>query len=245
MFKGMEESMSGKTMNKELLVLQQEWLSVCDADGMAGKYSLSRPFSFAVTEQYMRSKRRIMIIGQEAKDFSCYESDWPLPNIQQFNECYVNTQLNRRVPGYEYNRSPFWRFFREMAKEGIEPVWNNLDKFHQDINGKTIPLSLEMEYVFSKTYGKDNKSLLQREIELTKPTLVLFVTGPSYHESMALALNADDRKLQEVKPTVSSPCRQITELTNMGIPMFWSYHPAYLSRRRSIQWVIDSIRNGF
>ena len=62
MFKGMEESMSGKTMNKELLVLQQEWLSVCDADGMAGKYSLSRPFSFAVTEQYMRRKRKTSVV---------------------------------------------------------------------------------------------------------------------------------------------------------------------------------------
>lgn len=238
MWQTAEEFDLSRNMNEKLLVLQKDWLSICDAEGMAEKYPLSRPFLFGVTEHYMQSKNTIMIIGQEAKDFSSYKSDWPLSDIQHFNECYVNTQLDRPVAGYKYNRSPFWRFFRELANEGIEPVWNNLDKFHQIINGKTSPLSLKMENVFSRTYGNDNKSLLQREIELTKPTLVLFVTGPNYHESMATALGIDDRMLQEYRPTVSTPCQQFTKLTNMDIPLFWSYHPAYLSRRRAFQDVI-------
>lgn len=227
-----------KNINSQLLELQMEWLAACAADEMAKKYPLSRPFSFAVTDQYLRSKKRIMIVGQEARDYGSYDSDRPLPDIQKFNICYVNTQLYRPVSGYEFNKSPFWKLFRRLEEHGFEPVWNNLDKFHRVIDANTKPLTVEIEKEFSKPYGLDNTSLLQREVEVAKPNIVAFVTGPNYHESMALALGVDDSKLQECRPTIEHPSKDITSVMKLGVPTIWTYHPAYLQRIKSMQHAV-------
>ncbi len=62
------------------------------------------------------------------------------------------------------------------------------------------------------------------------PNAVIFVTGPYYHESMALAIGVEDDVLCDKKPSKHHYCQDITNLLNLGIPTFWSYHPAYLQR---------------
>lgn len=229
------------SINGDLLRLQEDWLDQFHVSELAEKYSLSRPFSFAVTSQYVESPKRIMIVGQESKDFGPFEDGWPLPAIQEFNIQYTDRQLCRVESGYRYNPSPFWNMFRYMNQNGVTPAWNNVDKLHRIISGKTVPLSAEVERILSGPYGDDRRTLLQREIELTKPNGVYFITGPNYSETMSLALGIDQRLLAEHKPAPSCLCQNITEIAQIGVPVFWSYHPRYLQMQKALAEVANSI----
>ena len=230
-------------INNELLKLQEEWLEQCHAEKLASIYPLSRPFLFAVTQHYIESGLRVMVIGQEARNYGCYTSDWPLPAIQQFTVNYTDRQLGYRKTDDKYNRSPFWNLFRGLDRLGIAPVWNNVDKFHQIKDTKTSPLSLEIERQINIPYGDDNLTLLQREIEVAQPTVILFVTGPDYHETMARSLGIPDGQLCDQAPTSGYLYRNITNICGIGLPVFWSYHPAYLQRKRKLKDTVESLAN--
>ncbi len=237
--------MESKTqcINSQLLERQEEWLKECNADSISKEFRLSRPFSFAITSEYIKSSNRIMIVGQEARDFCSYEDDWPLKNIQCFNIDYTRTQL-----GYckikEYNRSPFWKLFRKIHKQNIEPVWNNLDKFHRINSAKeTVPLTVELEEKFDSTYGGDYKSLLQREIEITNPDIILFVIGPLYYEALSFSFGIDTTFLLDFKPNPKEPCRDVSKILELGIPVLWSYHPAYLNRIKALDTVVKTVED--
>lgn len=228
-------------INEELLRLQEEWLEQCNAERLASLYPLSRPFSFAVTQHYIESDLRIMVVGQEAKDYGSYTSDWPLTAIQQFTVDYTDRQLGYRKTDNKYNRSPFWKLFRSLDRLGIAPVWNNVDKFHQIKDNKTIPLSLEIERQLNIPYGDECLTLLQREIEVAQPTAILFVTGPYYHETMARSLGIPDEKLNDQSPSPDYLCRNISAVCGVDRPIFWSYHPAYLQRKHSLQDTVEYV----
>ncbi len=231
-------------INKQLLTIQKEWLEICGADDLAKIHPISRPFSFSVTEEYLSSNRKVMFIGQEAKDFGIYSDNWPIEDIQLFNKNYVDIQLGHKSYDEEikYNGSPFWNLFRTFHHNGSEPVWNNVDKFHRVIDNKTECLSIELERIFNAPYGEDNKSLLMREIEITQPNVIIFITGPYYYESMALSMGVDCKELLIHKPRKNSPCSDISDVINLGMPVLWSYHPAYLSRINSMDTVYEMYR---
>ena len=110
-----------------------------------------------------------------------------------------------------------------------------MDKFHRIEKGKgdngiTRPLTAEIERKLNIPYGSDRKTLLMREVEISAPNIVAFVTGPNYHETMALSLGIDDEELYLLRPQKSKPCNNITEIADLGIPVFWTYHPAYMNR---------------
>lgn len=239
-------------LNEKLLDLQKDWLAQINADELARQFMISRPFSFAVTKEYLESNCRIMIVGQEAANYGLYSSNWPIEDIQAFNIKYVSKQLGYKDDDCEYNRSPFWNLIRKLKKSGFEPVWNNIDKFHrinicQDNKNerieKTIPLSLEIERIVDAPYGKEKKSLLIREIELSNPCAVLFVIGPHYHEALSLSLGISDEVIYDYRPRRKQPCSVLFGITDLGKPVIWSYHPAYLNRIHELDAVVARVKS--
>lgn len=239
--------------NSKLLELQEQWNQnvlfpyVENLDNNI----LSRPFYFGVSEEYLESKHKIMIVGQETRDYGHYNHDWPMPAIQKWGVDYLRRQLWKSgteefIKGHKYNRSGFWTLFRSFLKRGYVPCWNNIDKIQQAKGmASTIRLSNEHKRIFCRQYGEDNKSLLQREIELVKPDVVLFITGPNYHVSMTESLGLVEGALEELKPNRTKVCREITKEAGLGMPAFWAYHPSYLNRIHKIsvcvQFVLDSL----
>ncbi len=237
----------GDDLNKKLLEMTKEWLVECCADKLAIQYPISRPFCYAITNEYLVSKFRIMIVGQEAMDYGRYSSDWPLEDIQQFNIAYTSRQLGYSTDT-RINSSPFWKFVRKIKELGIEPSWNNVDKFHRIIekDGKdeTIPLTVEIEEKVDSSYGQENKSLLRREIELVTPNLVIFVIGPDYDKALAFSLGIASTDLSDYKPSVVCPCKELPHsLIKMDCPVLWSYHPAYLNRIHSLDKVANLVND--
>ena len=121
-----------------------------------------------------------------------------------------------------------------LHQEGFELCWNNVDKLHRykdkESTTTTETLTVEYEKQLSAQYGADCKSLLQREIEIVKPDAVVFLTGPNYRVTMCTAFGMPDNALDADRPTKTNICSEISKILNLDMPVFWTYHPGYLSR---------------
>ncbi|MGN1103690.1 MAG: hypothetical protein ACI4QI_02325 [Candidatus Coproplasma sp.] len=258
--------MTDKDVNEELLKLQTVWESECykplleeykKNEEQRGK--LSCAFSFGVSRQYMESDKKIMIVGQEANDHTyCYDN-WCLKNWQEWAVSYLNRQVNReKNKQMGYNRSPFWRFFRKFAKAGYAPCWNNLDKVRtyvkkdqKDWKEDFLPYktgSNEREILNRKIFDGASKSLLEKEIEIAKPNIVVFAVGPNnpYYHALSLAFFSGedvDRKLENVfpKPNIDECYKNISVDLGLNVPAYWTYHPNLLSRKKWLNTVVDKI----
>ena len=114
----------------------------------------------------MNQPMRLMIIGQQTNDWTCSD------NLDHLMKTYEDFNL-----GVKYYSSPFWNITRklEIAMGNVEYscVWTNINKFDLDKN---------------RPYGKFEReiskldSILIGEIEILKPRVCIFFTGPSFDQ---------------------------------------------------------------
>ena len=218
-------------INKSLLTAFIGWEKESIFLSVAEENHLSRPYVCSVSEKYYNAKKRIMIVGQETYDFPLYDDVWPEESIQKWGVDYLERQL-WGIGSHKYNRSAFWKLFRYIDSNiGFCPCWNNVDKAHRIVDGKTVPLTVELEQKLNGVTLSNGHTILQEEIEITNPDAVLFITGPKYCQSMAAALNIDEKELSILKPSVKRICSDISRLSDVEVPMLWTYHPTFLNKR--------------
>ena len=229
-------------INAQLLQLQEEWAETllvpyvrANPDAM-----LSQPYYLGLSQEYVNSDRRVMIVGQETRGFGSYADDWSAEKIQSWCVGYLRRQL-WGVGQDTYNPSPFWQFFRLLEREGYAPCWNNVDKIHRPGGGRIARLSREQEWALCGVYGDEQVSLLRREIALCAPDAVVFITGPQYCYPMSLCLGVGEATLWQCRPSLQKPIVDITSTAALGCPTFWTYHPAFLNRRKILQQVVTQI----
>lgn len=142
----------------------------------------------------------------------------------------------------------FWDLMRKLNDNGIKPCWNNVDKIlYNVIDTKENKIKMrrqtkEEESVLSGRYGPENKSLLEREIEILlnnkQLDALLFACGPSYCVSLESAF---DKSCATCKPNYYTKRKkgdlvvEVTDSFNFGIPVFWSYHPNFYPLRSAGQ----------
>ncbi|MCH5316250.1 MAG: hypothetical protein J1E81_10065 [Eubacterium sp.] len=199
---------------------------------------LSCPFYMGVTDEYVKrtKSRRVMIIGQEARHYGTWKDNrndfgyTPEESQQwaiEYLLCQLDTPKQNSRFNHKYNHSRFWSTFRTLSDNDINVCWNNIDKVYfsrGNIDYKGT-LSYEGEEYLSAQYGSDNLSLLQREIKISTPDALLFVTGPKYYLSMAKAFDIAPDKFEE-RLNKDSKIVNITDILHVGKPAFWTYHPA-------------------
>lgn len=93
----------------------------------------------------------------------------------------------------------------------------------------------------ARPYGVESMSILHRKLQIVKPDMILFVTGPYYTYSMSAALNVDEDEFPKYRPCKNSSCRDLTSIVPFDIPTFWSYHPRYLSSIKALDKVVEQI----
>ena len=178
---------------------------------------VSAPHLIQVPEGYAHASTRLMVVGQQTYG-------WGEPpyvgSVELLMAGYASFDL-----GNGYRRSPFWvashKLHRALNPEGPERafLWSNLVK----VDCKGARPAPEIEDMVSRL------GLLQMEIELTNPDVVVFFTGPYY----------DDR-LTATFPGVRfvDAGRHIQRLEHPQLPKrsFRTYHPNYL--RRSRNWSV-------
>lgn len=130
---------------------------------------------YCYEDKYMASNKRFMVIGQET-------NSWDGPriisdaNIKRAMDHYKCFELGNRQ-GNPY-RCPFWNRVREingkLNGEGLVGnfLWTNIDKFgKKDRNeGRVCDAVRDMSTKYF--------NVLQQEIEITKPDVCIFFTGP-------------------------------------------------------------------
>ena len=243
--------MNAKSINAELLKYQEAWENKLlkphlpedpsDQSDLFSRNKISRPFCFGVMEEFYSAEKKIMVVGQQTGGWQSYQTDletWPLDRLQKWGIKYLEWNLGGDqdpITGRcrPRNRSPFWNFFRRLNKAGWTPAWNNLDKI-QSVKEicRTDELREDQEKQLNKPITDNGKTLLQIEIELTKPDRIVFVVGPRYLISLSSSMGLNPETLESYTPSLEQCCVEITDVVNLGIPVFWTYHPAYLNRHK-------------
>ena len=247
---------------QELGGAQAKWKVQCYDKVLKGNEGvISCPFSLGVSVGYTQSEKTVMLVGQEARGLTCKYQKWGLLQMQEWVIAYTERQLGiGEHKEIAFNGSPFWRFARALNEKGYFPCWNNLEKITQ-YNGDTEQRlkrdaqGYEQRRVLNEKVAPYNQSLLQREIELTKPDIVVFVIGPKdpYWSSLAYAFDIDKYIIADHRPTPDRPCVDITHCLTLhpndphgweDMPrMYWTYHPQFLSRNGLLKRVIEEITN--
>lgn len=235
-------------INQKLLEIQIEWNDKIVEPFIEAnpeqKNELSLPFYFGVPDKYRVADKKVMIVGQEAYNWWKYLEEADKDYLQQWAVGYLEKQL-WQTGEYRFNNSAFWMFFRQLNQSGFTPCWNNIDKLHRYVDQKTKPLTAEQDRVFCAQYGSNNKSLLQREIELVNPDAIIFIIGPNYQCSLehSFGLQTTSNQLSQLRPTLTCPCPDIASIIRMDVPVIWTYHPTYMNRKGMLKDCVNTIGN--
>lgn len=261
------------TKNDELLKVQENWKVQCYevlkkeyVNNEEEKGKLSCAFGFGVSEHYVQSDKKIMIVGQEANGHTFDYEKWCLKNWREWAIDYLNFQVynEKSKCKMEYNSSPFWQFFREFKNNGYGVCWNNLDK----VRRYTLPdgkewVESKLPYDENNSERKilngeifDGKSLLQKEIEIANPDCVIFAVGPKdpyyhtlcnafFHHDGAYNMLLRDKNYPNDKPypTLDYPVVEISKKLGLKIPVFYTYHPNFLRIKGKFEEAVEYIMN--
>ena len=187
---------------------------------LSKEQNLQGPLLIHVPLAYHEADVKLMIVGQQTNGWG-----HPEDGIEALLYQYRCFEMGR-----ERMQSPFWQaaynVYNFLNPNGPMRgfLWSNLIKV--DVNGhRPCP---ELEELICST------GLLQHELSITQPDVVLFFTGPQY-----------DERLRATFPGVV--CKRVNDFVNRlghdALPgkAFRSYHPRFLSGCKN--WhVIDELK---
>ena len=243
----------------DILDLYEKWakeVEEIDNGKFLGK-DYSNPYYISIPDNWFESDVRIMIVGEEGygewgagKQYGWREgeSSWEFDdfkNIMDYNRIKTLVQVGAKlIPDEERlcnkTRNKFWIRYYNIYKElGLPCVWNNLDKIHLRGN-KNCALSKEDR---KKLHSVKNK-ILSKEIEILKPTIVLFCGWSERKIAFENELPKDiyDKfynDYDEYKPTKY----KIYSIKNDDVHYIFSYHPHYANRIEGYEEAIIKLIN--
>ncbi len=229
------------------------------------RYELSLPFYSGLSEKAV-GKKIIMVIGQESRNSGRYNTrnynytktiksqDWCLPNdSSKWSVAYLEKQiLNVENKEFEIDNDsyPFWRFIKRLFLDTKEffPFWTNLDKLHTyqlDKNTDEVKACCSLYEETEKILHKkiNDKTLLEYEIDIVKPEIILFLTGENYENSMKIGLGLDkDFAFKDKLRKDDKIIIPLENVTNIQQKVFWTFHPRTLKSNEKFDIVIDKIK---
>jgi len=229
--------------NKALFEMYEEhWPRLRKALDLKGvntiQEKISYPLLIHVFPEYQKMKIKLFIVGQQTKGWGWNgvadylgTSKWDDfvekldddNSVEQFVKELTKIYMGFHL-GEKYYRSPFWRsshkLFRGLNPSGPEYgfLWSNLVKVDQH---QKRPRSSIEEIVFNLF------PVIPLEIEITRPDVVVFFTGPYYDQRLMQTFNrlGFDKIEGYDEETLS-------RLTHNGLPKnsFRTYHPNWFIR---------------
>jgi hypothetical protein len=198
-------------MKKELRSLYAEYQNrFIDIRNLFPDDDLAGPFLMAPNSLYAKQQLPLLIVGQESGGWTYHVED-----VDKQMEHYEKFNL-----GIDYWPSPFWNITRKVERalgnELYSSAWTNLSKF--DVDGGRA--HGEFASAISTLDG-----ILVQEIEIVKPKICIFYTGPSF-----------DFRLQKIFPGLQFwelPKWSLRTFCRIQHPLlpemsFRSYHPKSL-----------------
>lgn len=135
----------------------------------------TNPFFITTPDDYGSYKNSIMIFGQETNSwcFECGKKSEYSNSLERSLQVYRDFYLNGGINSY---RGPFWNEFKRIRRDVQKTknavfLWNNINKIGR-IGKGNIPKLNEVQF--------KHLDVIRDEIELLKPTVLIFLTGPDY-----------------------------------------------------------------
>jgi hypothetical protein len=174
-------------------------------------------------EKYQSSDIKIMIFGQETNDWGDNFTGDPNDALNTYND-FFNSNACYGYAGHFWNGVN--RFLTLLSQrfpdKNIASVWNNVIKVGNSGRNKNNP----PEYIYNieKTYF----NVIENEIEILKPNIILFVSGPYYDTEIQNSLT--DVSFSKLNNNFSD--RAIAKLKYKNLDnVYRTYHPNYLWRK--------------
>lgn len=178
----MKTPLDSEKVKSDLHQLYEQWsneLQQYCSDLLVGNFS--HPHYIGAPDGWDKAEKRIMIVGEEGHGEWGYgkaygwkegEPSWTIKDIGLIQNYTVESPNDYVVTSL---RKPFWRRYRKVVDLGYPCIWNNLDKIFSLVKrkitrNKTQQLTTDEETLLHSTPTK----VLQREIEILRPTHVVF-----------------------------------------------------------------------
>jgi hypothetical protein len=187
------------------------------------KRHISHPLLGEVTDHYVRSTTRLVVVGQQTQTW-CEWLDATRTVEGVIARSFEMYALAMKGEGDPYATSPFWTFSREVyarCNPGVAPkphgfFWTNLWKV-DDNAGPPQPDLLKLL--------REHFCLLREEIEVLRPHAVLCFTKPCHDPDLRRVLRDD---LPDLKPLNTSEPVSQASLSAGGPVLIRTYHPNHL-----------------
>lgn len=191
-------------------------------------------------ERYNKAELKVMVFGQETNGWEHQVCPIVTP-VEQSSEIIDITvkgfmdYYRKFLDGWGIN-SPFWHYLKRIQNtlsvslpdKTIEIVWNNIYKIGNKEKGKNRPVKL------IRDFENEYFNLIREEIEILKPDVIIFLTGPNY-----------ENRVKKIFPIVSSiplvsSIRQ-EELSKFqfenGVSAYRTSHPNYLQLSKKAKYI--------
>lgn len=188
---------------------------------------------------YGKADLKIMVFGQETNGWETKVSEIEIPMNESINlvdktvDTFMNTYYNF------FNRtdlkSPFWNAFKNIRKltreMNCEIVWNNVYKIGN--RGRNLNRPHEM----IRQIENDYFDVIQEEISILKPDVILFLTGPNYEARV--------NKKFGIRGYHSISNHETNKLARISISneilVYRTYHPNYLQLHKLLKEYLKHI----
>ncbi len=220
--------MSAETINTKLRQLYSEnWEALTQSIPARKGYSF--PLLMDANTSYPVAPTKILIVGQQTFGwFGTFGERQTADPIKDLMLEYSN--FNR---GENYVSSPFWvasHLLQQTINPGSDPygiMWSNL-----------IRVDLAKERAEPIEENLCLIPLLRQEIEIVKPQVVVFFTGPNYDTRLKSTFSALKMFMIE-----GYDSRMLSRVVHPDLPFhsYRTYHPGYLKRQGQIMPIVNKI----
>ncbi|MDR2708550.1 MAG: hypothetical protein LBC07_01040 [Elusimicrobiota bacterium] len=255
--------MNANKTNNQLIQLYEKYYPVLSEKivkfnksmDLQSKQKAANPLLLQVNDEYTNADLKIMIFGQEAVDWGGTE----LREIKKTNEMYFVPIMQEKnivnllcqfyggffLSGkcYKYTRG-FWGQMKKIKNQLAEKMphkktaylYNNVLKISKSEWGKPSREIIDIE--------KTQFNVIEKEIQIVKPDVLLFFSGPNYDGEIELTFkNSNILKAEQsiVEPFKLREFRKF-DIANMP-PAFRTYHPncRLKNKQRYYNTLVDKI----
>jgi hypothetical protein len=204
---------------------------------------LSSPLLLSITDAWLSSNYRILIVGQEVLGWAFEPGqyyDWPHEPIRNFNDFKEHPNaVAELIEGHrafdfakhqpENYRGCFMRAYRKFRAELEADVDGSVlftNLFRMSVDGGSVLRNSTPEQL--TLLREKQLGLLRAEITCLKPQVVIFFTGPTCDET--LSQEFADIKFESMG---LRPIRAFARLSHPNLPpcSLRTFHPTYLQRK--------------
>lgn len=210
---------------ESLSAQEQKFMAKCNSLCSGEDYYVCQ--HFYCPQEYFEGKYKIMVVGKEANGWD---------NRGNTEQSMALTK--EFLLGSAY-RSPFWNFAHEFecALNGPKDFnqnhvfYSNIFRISNNGNPKQLVsyhfLDLMWEYL-------DTLQTVKSEVQIVRPDVVLFLTGPYYDGALQYIFG--DLETKQALPGYTE--RKISRLVHPELPphSYRLYHPDYALRHKELLW---------